>query len=243
MESSVSDIVRAIRDVSDDFEVGGSSMDTLDRWISRAAEDDFARFLLDTLQVLEDEDRPRGGSVVHENGFRKISLFKDPDSSMQLRLNFWPAGTIDASIHNHRWHFLSFVVRGSINHSIFEASRSDEPGALTMVELSDADANLKKTIGATTPVALREIHRTSLTKGGAYSLDLDALHTISTATGAVTLMVTGRPLRPFTQVVRTSPAAATRRRLTNDECVEHVQSYVGSASPRPTPPGSTCMDQ
>ena len=225
MGTALAEMIGAIRGVSDDFAVGGESMESVDRCVRRAADGEIAAFFRDALELLEDEHRPRGGSVLHENGFRKISLFKDPESSMQLRLNFWPAGTVDASIHNHRWHFFSFVVRGSIDHSIFEVSPSDEPGALSMVELSDADANLKKTIGAATPVALRETHRTSLSQGGAYSLDLDSFHTISTATDAVTLMVTGRPLRPFTQVVRTAAAAATRRRLSNDECLEHVQSY------------------
>lgn len=231
MAPEVSELISAVRAVSDDFAVGGASMRAVESLLRHCADDGFTTFFRGALELLEDGAGPRGGSVLHENGFRKISLFKDPVSSMQVRLNFWPAGTVDASIHNHRWHFLSWVVRGSLDHTTFDVRPSAEPGALSMVELSDADADLRKTAGVASPVVLRETHRTALAEGSAYALDLDSFHTIGTTTDAVTLMVTGRPLRPFTRVIRTAEAAATRRRLTDDECLEHVRRHGARAVP------------
>jgi hypothetical protein len=43
----------------------------------------------------------RGNSLLHENGFSKISIYKCPYTQIQMRLHKWPKGSNDVTIHNH----------------------------------------------------------------------------------------------------------------------------------------------
>lgn len=220
-------LLASVRATGDDFDVGGASLRHVSEQLTRA-EKNLPHFLREAMESVERAAQPRGGSVLHENGFRKVSLFKDPVTSMQVRLNFWPAGTEDGSIHDHRWNFLSLVVCGTLEHSVYEATPSTAAGAASMVELSDADASLRKSVGASAGVEVRELHRVVMPRGTLYSLDAGSFHMIRCRQDAVTLMVTGRPLRAFTRVIRTSPAAASRRALADDECLGALRTLATS---------------
>lgn len=65
-------------------------------------------------------------SYRHELGFTKVTLGEFPDRQLKVRLHVWQQAKMpdEANIHNHRFDGYSYVLRGAIGDTRWEASAS-----------------------------------------------------------------------------------------------------------------------
>jgi hypothetical protein len=106
-------------------------------------------------------------------------LFDEPDDDFSFWLHEykpledWRAGYAD-SVHNHRYHFCTTILRGSYVHERYDARVDRETGLITETELR---------------------HRTYCPAGWAGTLYADEFHRIPTATErTITFLVKSRPV-------------------------------------------------
>jgi predicted metal-dependent enzyme (double-stranded beta helix superfamily) len=104
----------------------------------------------------------------------KIVLYSDSDSGVRVRLHaFWP-GYYDLP-HNHRWSFVSLVLRGAFTQTLFGRMKAG-------TDASDASLNA---------VAVRE------EKAGAiYALHHEDLHALISRRPVDTIGITAQSTRP-----------------------------------------------
>jgi hypothetical protein len=77
-------------------------------------------------EILEDRallEQIAARSYLHGNGFYKIIL--DENDVFRLRLHIWlPTSTAEENIHDHRWHFASTILSGTVESEIWEDASS-----------------------------------------------------------------------------------------------------------------------
>ncbi|TFH93150.1 hypothetical protein [Vibrio ouci] len=176
-----------------------------------------------TVEHVKQSQYPTGSCIVHENGFFKISLFKDSQTELQIRLHFWPAGSQDTNIHNHRWHFISSIISGSMTFTNWEtATDLDSAQDMTLYEVSDASSGLVKTktnLGSTRLMA----HSQYMVNTGTFHYcHKDVFHSGKANQATITLMITGAPTKPSTRVIFHSEArqSVTRTALSAEQQIE-----------------------
>jgi len=115
-------------------------------------------------------------SYSHENGFAKLVIWENENSMFRLRLHFWDGSNkINSNIHNHRFNFTSFILKGAIknftwilddkgdNFSYYHYLPRLENGTYKMHKIGNAK--------------LRISEETILTEGDVYYLSHETLHT------------------------------------------------------------------
>jgi hypothetical protein len=99
----------------------------------------------------------------------KIVLYSDDDSGVRVRLHaFWP-GHYDLP-HNHRWSFVSLILRGGFQHSLFGPARAGDVAY---------------------PVPLEPVQVRQENTGTCYALHHDELHALVCEPGSVSLVIRG----------------------------------------------------
>lgn len=67
-----------------------------------------------------------GGSYFHDNSFLKLIIMDSICNRFRFRLHWWKADTknlnVDQNIHNHRFHFYSFVLIGALTNTVWNVS-------------------------------------------------------------------------------------------------------------------------
>lgn len=137
----------------------------------------------------------------HPNGFTKIKLTPLSDIGWCVRLHVWDAGATDGDIHDHRWHFASYVASGSIVERCYEVSPG--VGRSVMFNCSPSlDGSYVLTGGRPCDARLtaEDVHHS----GSSYHRDPATLHQPVATVGspAVTLLVQGSAVKCSTTVVR-----------------------------------------
>jgi hypothetical protein len=78
------------------------------------------------------EEASRRSALTHDNRFHKFVLYKSPDERIQLRLHVWDVNALPLAgqivPHSHRWHLISWVVCGELQHTIFQETDQIECG-------------------------------------------------------------------------------------------------------------------
>lgn len=178
-----------------------------------------------------------GRSHVHNNGFLKLSLWRDPATQATIRLHVWRPGE-DAgtpSVHDHRWSFASVVLAGRLSFSNFDLVE-DSRGGWISHRVTDADAEGTKQQRRGERCELRRTCDYDLTAGGTHWVSHEQLHrTPPPSTFAATLVLTGPPQRRFSRVVTPlgSPApgagdtVASARTLDPQEVERAIRDVIG----------------
>ncbi|ORT50228.1 hypothetical protein ST37_10040 [Vibrio sp. qd031] len=189
-------------------------------------------FRADTQQILENakeiivsESYCSGSSILHENGFTKISLYKDPNTQLQLRLHLWPEGVEDTNIHNHRWNFLSFLVSGDMSFTNWLPSPSNVSSLESaLYEVTDANKDLVKERTFLRNVSLDAQCQYRLKGSSLHFCHKDTLHSGSAHKNSVSLMITGTPTKSSTHVVYRSKKrmSVTRKKLSIEQQVDAI---------------------
>jgi len=158
----------------------------------------------------------RGSSLIHENGFSKISVIKSVDNEMQLRLHFWPKGAKDVSIHNHRWDLFGYCISGNLKLNNYSLLDSEE-NPRTVTRLSDADKNLvkcKQIIG-TRDIAIQTIYQ--LRQGSFHFLESSVFHNVEVVSDSFTLFLSGPVKKMYSDVIYLVDSPAKRKKLNSEE--------------------------
>lgn len=156
--------------------------------------------LSQTLEIIKNRKYSSGSSILHENGFSKLSIYKDQETELQIRLHFWPKGGEDTSIHNHRWNFISFLLHGNMtftNWSIKEKTNSQRE----VYVMTDADKEYKKQKARLYNCRCDTHSKYVLSERAHHYCEKDVFHSGMANKASITLMITGKPTKEDTQVI------------------------------------------
>lgn len=170
-----------------------------DRLQQNLFENDAARRLL----KIAIQDPSRHSAMTHDNGFHKFVLYKSSNEGIQLRLHVWDANALplggETVPHTHRWHLISWVVCGELQHTIFQETdqiecgqesiryRRDRPGKIGSYELIRDKAAIlriiaieRRKVGSVCLLASGQVHR-AVAKSGEFTatVALTVLPTVS----------------------------------------------------------------
>lgn len=145
-------------------------------------------------------------SYLHGNGFYKIIL--EENDIFRLRLHIWlPTSTAEENIHDHRWHFASTILSGTVESEVWEDAISgggellDE--YLYVGKTKTEDAHVKYM--GKSRVALKEnvVHKTD----DAYYMMSNVMHRIvySGKNEISTLMCHAKDARSWARTVTRRP--------------------------------------
>jgi hypothetical protein len=164
----------------------------------------------------------RGNSLLHENGFSKISIYKCPDTQIQMRLHKWPKGSNDVTIHNHRWDLFSYCISGRLHCQNFK-TRKDINNNTYIYQVSDADDNLEKKRTALYPVEVVSSCQYDLMSGGAHFLEYEELHRVEVPEDTFTLFISGPPKRDYSHVIYHEAPSKKRMSLGKERCIQIIE--------------------
>lgn len=136
------------------------------------------------------------GSYFHDNAFLKLLLMDSTCNRFRFRIHWWKANAntlrIRQNIHNHRFHFYSFVLIGGLTNTLWRVSSEGAPYVhYTYHPRLNKDTYLLSKVGTT---LLRVNHVSHQAAGNKYYLNAEALHTSEPAKGkdVITLFVEDR---------------------------------------------------
>ena len=185
--------------------------------------------LQDIKESLEISEHSVGSSLLHENGFVKLSLYKEPSTSLQVRLHIWPAAEQLTNYHNHRWNLLSFILKGTLTAYNWDLDYNPK-GKYTVIELSDANATLSKTQKnpKNTNVECGSSYR--LTSGNYHYANHKQVHMAISPTSSISLMITGTPLVDYSNVIYLNEERSKqpREKLSKKQCLKIVDELIGA---------------
>lgn len=138
----------------------------------------------------------------------------------------------DEEIHNHRYEFDSYVVKGFIDHEIFTYkaySALYDKSKFSLVEVS-----CKKEDAGKEPKFIRSVKPIRLAKfttlqDSSYSLTPDAFHRIKIWTPTITFLRRGPIVTDTAQVIRddSKPAVCPfSKKMSPDECWEVIEKII-----------------
>lgn len=138
-------------------------------------------------------------SYRHANGFTKLVL-SDSDTG-RLRLHVWePDARAEENIHEHRWHFASVVLTGSINSEIWADSFDfDAPTFSEFIYQVGKRGAARRPVGRSRVACLRKVVRAA---GDAYFMLPGVMHRITETCGLTsTLVFTTAPSRSWNRML------------------------------------------
>ena len=185
-------------------------------YLREYAKDRLSRDLLNLVSDDRQLEACAQASYLHGNGFHKVVLAEN--ALYKLRLHVWlPNADAEENLHEHRWHFASTVLVGTLHSEIYAEDAT--PNA----EEFDEYLYLAKSRGAMsnhTFIGKARLARTATSvrnAGECYSMNPNTLHRIVQTSGdfTATLMCQGIPTR------------RSNRLLTRPHCVPDVaQRYL-----------------
>lgn len=138
-------------------------------------------------------------SYRHANGFTKLVL--GGSAGGRLRLHVWePGAAAEENIHDHRWHFASVILSGTIKSEVWVDAI--DPAAPTfeefIYEVRDGVAS-RRSVGRTRASCARTATRRA---GAAYVMVPGVMHRITGTEGVTaTLVVTTTPSRRWNRML------------------------------------------
>jgi len=185
--------------------------------------------LYDIKETMGTSDYSVGSSLRHENGFIKLSLYKDPNTSLQMRLHIWPVAEQFTNYHNHRWNFLSFILKGTLTAYNWDLDY-DPNGKYTVIELSDADASLSKTKKNPRSTNLECGSSYRLISGNYHYANYKQVHLAFSPTASISLMITGTPLVDYSNVIYLNEERSKipREKLSTMQCLKILDKLIGA---------------
>lgn len=138
----------------------------------------------------------------------------------------------DEEIHNHRYPFDSFVLKGAISNEIYTYEKFDaifdvNKSSLVEVSCKKEDAGKEPTfIRSVQPI---KICNFMIREGSGYSLTPDAFHRIAVFEPTVTLLVRGAIVSENAQVIRNNSTPAVcpfSKPMTVTECWEAIDKII-----------------
>jgi hypothetical protein len=151
-------------------------------------------------------------AIVHPNGFIKLPLARTDDGRFRLFLHVWREESSDANIHDHRWSFTSFVLRGELSHTVMDvtvtsgsAEIEEEKEHLADSFLvaryySDGNSHLFDT--SRHERALVTDRRTYVVPAAVrYDMEAFVFHRAHALAGAMTIVARGLPKQPCARVL------------------------------------------
>lgn len=152
-------------------------------------------------------------SFRHPLGFDKVMLLNcSPLFSLRIHV-WWPSETFGTEhIHNHRFNFLSFAVRGGYTMETFQAS--DNGGAI-MAEYEETltrDGSWElRPLGH---AYIQPLNMIVIKQGSGYGMQADTLHKVSVSPGMICMTV----------FLQTTPTRTTTRVFTRPEECAPIRS-------------------
>ena len=144
-------------------------------------------------------------SYSHPNRFVKIDLGSMLSKHHVNRIHIWhESATGYSDVHNHRWHFKSLVLAGSLQERLYKLSESKD--AQPFFEMEYKRSTLSSFQLVPTQVEQLECVQTINHRAGAiYSRDAEALHSVRCASAyAATWFATTQVNRDFSEVYKRS---------------------------------------
>ena len=138
-------------------------------------------------------------SYKHANGFSKLVLGES--ESGRLRLHIWePDAAAEENIHEHRWHFASAVIAGSIESEIWvDAFDCRAPTFEEFIYEVHSGGASRRSVGRTRAACLRKVTRLA---GDAYFMLPGVMHRIARTSGVTaTLVFTTAPSRSWNRML------------------------------------------
>lgn len=145
------------------------------------------------------------GSYFHDNAFLKLLIMDSTCNRFRFRIHWWKANAntlhVPQNIHNHRFHFYSFVLIGDLTNTVWSVSPEGAPYVhYTYHPRLNKDTYLLSKVDTK---LLRVNHVSHQVAGDKYYLNAEALHTSEPAKGkdVITLFVEDRvSIRPYADV-------------------------------------------
>jgi hypothetical protein len=185
------------------------------------------RLLHGDLQMVETCARQ---SYLHPLGFHKLMLVNAPPL-FELRCHvWWPDSSPGADhVHDHRFSFISAVVRGGYQMEVFKTDPAGVP-ALEYQEIGSPGTGWHlNPIGIT---RLRLLFSTQHEQGTSYALEADALHRVIVPPGnlCITLVLrtalTGSKTRVFANPSHVAPAKIPVRVMSGDDYRRQLEALL-----------------
>jgi hypothetical protein len=168
--------------------------------------------LLDRILEKEDLTPLVEQSYRHPNHFEKLVLARVP-SGHKVVAHVWPGAKRgkphrDGNLHDHRWHFATYVLAGSYGFTEFEVGRADRgSGPVYREHRYSVGLRGEHRLEDVGPRYLVTTQRRTLRAGDAYLLPNSVIHHIEMDDPAptVTLFVQGPPISASTRVFSRVP--------------------------------------
>ena len=147
-------------------------------------------------------------SYRHDNGFTKLLLFAAPADDFKVRLHIWPKpyGS-EHNIHDHRFNFLSWVLRGRLTNTIWTVGPGEERQHYKYYPRKARAQYRMKRVGSATLSRARQF---DVDQGTSYYFNNHLLHTAESHGSAITLLIEDRSsLRPFANVFTETSSASS----------------------------------
>lgn len=155
---------------------------------------------------------------------------------LQTRLHFYTTRytpiVSDTTVHNHRYNFISHVLKGEIINEIFsyEAGPSNYIHELVTCEtnhtLSDADKNMFE-------VNLKVHHRHVIKEGQSYLMAHTDFHSVHTTKPTITYLLRGHRckevVKKFASIIRLKDddnVCPFSKKISTDECWEIIDEMI-----------------
>lgn len=155
--------------------------------------------------------RLAASSQRHQNGFDKLILGEQ--EQVKLVLHAWKANADEeAEIHNHRWHFVSAVLRGGLVSHEYAIAKSGEPTHCGY-KYRSPQGSKNYTMTKTGYAHLRELRRVTRVARSTYFQEADELHRAGQIeANTLTVIVQGAVHRAATDVFSAQDLAPSVRR-------------------------------
>ncbi|NUW30535.1 hypothetical protein HTZ77_03725 [Nonomuraea sp. SMC257] len=148
--------------------------------------------------------RVAASSYRHSNGFDKIIIWRD-ESDALIKLDVWWEGDTDwGLIHNHRFDFSSYVLKGSLQLRHYLAAKPTEDNAVDVYQLSFRQRPEEL---VPTRKGMLLTWEGTMPADGYYDMECNMFHqaTGTAGTVTVTLVVQGGARRPYSEIVSDTP--------------------------------------
>lgn len=121
-------------------------------------------------------------------GFIQIKL-KNPSLRIHIYTELLPPITSEEDIHNHRYDFTSYIVKGEFKQELFSSTHSESLESKYIIEAESCKEGQESNIVGYCN-ELKPIHKATYVAGSNYHLDHDTFHRVS-STNAITLLHRG----------------------------------------------------
>ena len=212
-----------------DTAMPGDAMSVIAKSLRLLASNGLKESLLALMDCPDCLDNIAARSYRHGNGFWKLVLSQS--STHKLRLHIWFPGTdAEENAHDHRWHFASTIVDGTLTSEIWQEAASPDAVAFDELLYFAKDGDLAPVIvpnGKTKLICTKTVVRSA---GEAYTMAPGTIHRIVRCGQKLTatLMCQAAPARRWNRLIPKLGQApdVEQRYLTRPELTAAIVRYL-----------------